>query len=254
MVLEKLSLVSCGKTNEVNVPSRKTSILVVDDDIRILRMVQRILEMEGYRVLTARDGKAALETFYGEEFPNLVLLDIMMPGMDGYTVCHHIREFSKVPIIMVTAKSSEEEKVEGLDFGADDYISKPFSAKELAARVRAVLRRTQQWEEHPEPTFRLNDLIIDFAMRKVTLGDHEVDLTTTEYKLISYLARKAGMIITPDEILEKVWGEGYLGENNILQVNLARLRKKLKDNPKDPRYIETKHGMGYTIKKSPNRY
>lgn len=235
-------------------PSRKTSILVVDDDIRILRMVQRILEMEGYRVLTARDGKAALETFYGEEVPDLVLLDIMMPGMDGYTVCRHIREFSKAPIILVTAKSSEEEKVEGLDAGADDYVSKPFSAKELAARVRAVLRRTQQWDEHSEPMFRLNDLIIDFAMRKVTLGDREVDLTSTEYKLLSYLARKAGMVITPDEILEKVWGEGYLGENNILQVNLARLRKKLKDNPKDPKYIVTKHGMGYTLQKHPDKF
>lgn len=243
----------CGPKNEVNVPSRKTSILVVDDDIRILRMVQRILEMEGYRVLTARDGKAALEIFYGEEVPDLVLLDIMMPGMDGYTVCRDIREFSKVPIILVTAKSSEEEKVEGLDAGADDYVSKPFSAKELAARVRAVLRRTQQWDEHSEPMFRLNDLIIDFAMRKVTLGDREIDLTSTEYKLLSYLARKAGMVMTPDEILEKVWGEGYLGETNILQVNLARLRKKLMDNPKDPKYILTKHGIGYSLQKSPSR-
>lgn len=231
-------------------PSKKTSILVVDDDIRILRMMQRILEMEGYRVLTAQDGEAAIETFYGENVPDLILLDIMMPGIDGFTVCRQIREFSNVPIIVVTAKGSENEKVEGFDAGADDYVAKPFSAKELVARVRAVLRRVQIWDEHPEPSFNLFDLVIDFAKRKATLGDLELDLTSTEFRLLSYMAHKAGMVITPDEILENVWGEGYLGENNILQVNLARLRKKLKDDPKDPKYILTKHGIGYTIPKN----
>ncbi|MDO8636408.1 MAG: response regulator transcription factor, partial [Dehalococcoidia bacterium] len=136
-------------------PSKKTSILVVDDDIRILRMMQRILEMEGYRVLTAQDGEAAIEIFYGENVPDLILLDIMMPGIDGFTVCRQIREFSNVPIIVVTAKGSENEKVEGFDAGADDYVAKPFSAKELVARVRAVLRRVQIWDEHPEPSFNL---------------------------------------------------------------------------------------------------
>lgn len=173
-----------------------------------------------------------------------------MPGIDGFTVCRQIREFSNVPIIVVTAKGSENEKIEGFDAGADDYVAKPFSAKELVARVRAVLRRVQIWDEHPEPSFNLFDLVIDFAKRKATLGDMELDLTSTEFRLLSYMAHKAGMVITPDEILENVWGEGYLGENNILQVNLVRLRKKLKDDPKDPKYILTKHGIGYTIPKN----
>ncbi|MFC2022522.1 response regulator transcription factor, partial [Chloroflexota bacterium] len=132
-------------------PSRKTSVLVVDDDIRILRMMQRILELEGYRVLRAIDGEAALDIL-DEETPALVLLDIMMSGMDGYTVCQRIREFSELPIIMVTAKGNDEEKVQGLDAGADDYVTKPFSANELAARVRAVLRRSKLWDERPEPS------------------------------------------------------------------------------------------------------
>ena len=140
-------------------PSKKASVLVVDDDVHILRMTGRILELEGYRVLTASNGETALDIF-DEETPDLVLLDIMMPGMDGYTVCQRIREFSQIPIIMVTAKGNDEEKVQGLDAGADDYVTKPFSSKELAARVRAVLRRTTLWDERPEPAFCSNELVI----------------------------------------------------------------------------------------------
>ncbi len=139
-------------------PSRKASVLVVDDDVRILRMVRRILDLEGYRVLTANNGEAALDVF-DEETPDLVLLDIIMPGIDGYTACQHIREFSQIPIIMLTVKGKDEEKIQGLDAGADDYVIKPFSAKELVARVRAALRRTKPQDGHPEPSFCSKDLV-----------------------------------------------------------------------------------------------
>lgn len=227
-------------------PTRKTSVLVVDDDIYMLRLMHHILDLEGYRVLKASSGEAALEVFE-QETPDLVLLDVMMPNMDGYAVCQRIREFSQIPVIMVTAKGADEEKVKGLDAGADDYVSKPFSSRELAARVRAVLRRTTLWDERPEAAFHYHDLVIDFARRRVTLGDQEVNLTATEYRLLSYLARNAERVVTPDQILCNVWGEEYLGETNLLQVNMARLRRKLGDDPRNPKYILTRAGIGYTM-------
>ncbi len=230
-------------------PSRKVSALIIDDDVRMLRMMQRILELEGYHVRTASDGKAALDVF-DEEDPDLVLLDIIMPGLDGYAVCQNIREFSQVPIIMVTAKNNNEETVEGLDAGADDYVTKPFSANELAARVRAVLRRTKLWDERPEPAFQSGNLVIDFTRRRVTLGDQEVNLTATEYRILSYLARNVDRIVTPDQILQKVWDREYMGETHLLQVNVARLRQKLRDNSKNPKYILTKSGIGYMMQKN----
>jgi DNA-binding response OmpR family regulator len=215
----------------IGVPSRKASVLVVDDDVRILRMIQRILELEGHQVLKASNGEAALQVF-DDENPELVLLDIMMPGMDGYAVCQRLREFSPVPIILVTAKGNDEEKVKGLDAGADDYITKPFSSKELVARVRAVLRRTTLWDEHPELTahpndFIIDDLIIDFARHRVTVRDREVKLTATEYRLLSYLVRNAGRVVTLDQILQAVWGKEYVGEHHLLRVNVTRLQQKL---------------------------
>ena len=227
-------------------PLRKTCVLVVDDDIRMLRLMGRILELEGYRVLRSTNGQSALEMFE-EEFIDLVLLDIMMPGMDGYEVCCRIREFSQIPIIMVTAKGNDEEKIEGLDAGADDYVPKPFSSKELVARVRAVLRRTKLWEERPQPAFQSGDLVVDFARHVVTVAGQELNLTAVEYKILSYLARNAGRVLTPDDTLSKVWGEEYCGETHILQVNMARLRQKLGDDARNPRYIVTKPGIGYSM-------
>ena len=229
-------------------PSRKASVLVVDDDVRILRMMTRILELEGYRVLKAIDGEAALEVL-DEETPDLVLLDIMMPDMDGYALCRCIREFSSVPIVMVTAKGADEEKVQGLDAGADDYVTKPFSSNELAARVRAVLRRTKFREDRTEPTFYFDDLVIDFARHRVMQGKQEVNLTATEYRLLCYLVHNAGRVVTPDQTLENVWGEEYIGEAHLLRVTMARLRQKLKDDAKNSRFILTRPGMGYMFAK-----
>ncbi len=229
-------------------PTRKQSVLVVDDDIRILRMMQRTLELEGYRVFVATDGEVAINML-AEETPALVLLDIMLPGMDGYDVCQRMHEFSRVPIIMVTAKGDEKEKIEGLNIGADDYVTKPFSAGELVARVRAVLRRTSVWDESKEPAFCSGDLVVDPAQHKVTLRGQEIILTATEYKLLAYLVRNAGCIVTPDQILEKVWGEEYVGETHLLQVTMARLRHKLQDDAKNPKYVLTRPGIGYMLVK-----
>ncbi|MFC1990999.1 response regulator transcription factor [Chloroflexota bacterium] len=226
--------------------SRKASVLVVDDDVRMLRMMQRILELEGYRVLRAASSETAFDLL-DENTPDLVLLDIMMPVTDGYAVCKRIREFSRVPIIMVTARSSDEEKVEGLDAGADDYVAKPFSSSELAARVRAVLRRATLQQESSESAFYSQDLTIEFARHRVSLSGQELNLTATEYRLLACLAQNSGRVLTPEQLLGKVWGEEYRAESHLLQVNMARLRKKLADDARSPRYIQTRPGIGYMM-------
>jgi len=224
----------------------KLTVLVVDDDIRVLRMVRRMLEMGGYRVLTAGSGQAALELLE-DSSPDLVLLDLMMPDIDGYRVCRHIREFSLVPIIMVTARATDEEKVDGFNAGADDYVTKPFSTGELTARIRAVLRRSQMPAEGASPAYTLDGLTVDFVRRAVSVAGRPVALTATEYRIIAYLAQNAGRVVTPDAVLRQVWGESYEGEIHLLQVNIARLRKKLGDNARHPRYLFTRQGIGYTL-------
>jgi DNA-binding response OmpR family regulator len=228
--------------------SKKALILVVDDDIRMLRMMKRMLELENFQTIAANNGEAALRVFEKEN-PDLVLLDIMMPDMNGYTVCEHIREFSEVPIIMVTAMGDDKQKVEGLDIGADDYVTKPFSASELAARVRAILRRTGSQERQANSLFRYKDLVIDYASNRVSMRDQELILTSTEYRLLSYISKNAGRVVTPDQLLSKVWGETYLGAPHLLQVNIARLRKKLGDDARNPTYILTRPGIGYIMSK-----
>ena len=229
------------------VSSKKTLILVVDD-IRMLRMMKRMLELENFQTITANNGEAALIVFEKEN-PDLVLLDIMMPDMNGYTVCQHIREFSEVPIIMVTAMGDDKQKVEGLDIGADDYVTKPFSASELAARVRAILRRSGSQERQANSLFRYKDLVIDYTSNRVSVQDQELILTSTEYRLLSYISQNAGRVVTPDQLLNKVWGEAYLGAPHLLQVNIARLRKKLGDDARNPIYILTRPGIGYIMSK-----
>jgi DNA-binding response OmpR family regulator len=229
-------------------PKKKALILVVDDDIRMLRMMKRMLELEDFEAITANCGEAALKAF-DLETPTLVLLDIMMPDMNGYEVCRRIREFSQVPIIFVTAKGDDKEKVDGLNIGADDYVTKPFAASELAARVRAVLRRTSDQVKPQEAVFRYKDMVIDFTSRRVTVNDQELKLTSTEYKMLSYISINAGRVVTPDQLLNNVWGEEYIGAAHLLQVNIARLRKKLGDDAKQPAYILTRPGIGYIMSK-----
>jgi len=230
-------------------PTKKTTILTADDDPQLLRLVARNLQLEGYEVLTASDGKQALEQIEAS-LPDLVLLDVMMPKMDGFTVCQRVREFSTVPVIMVTARGQDQDKVRGLDMGADDYLTKPFSVDELLARVRAVLRRTTYTSNENNAAradITIGDLHIDFTQHLVTLAGIEVILTPTEYRILSHLAQNVGRVITQDLLLEHVWGSEYVGESHMLQVNVNRLRRKLEVDPTHPRYILTKVGIGYLL-------
>ena len=237
----------------VNMLSGSTSVLVVDNDARILYMLQRTLELEGYRVLKAINGETAIGVF-DETTPDLVLLDIMMPDMDGYSVCQRIREFSQVPIIMVTAKVNDEDKVHGLDVGADDYITKPFSHIELVARVQAVLRRVQGLpvasEERP---FVSGKLLVDFTGNEVRLDGKPVKLTSTEAKLLYLLIRNEGRLVTHENLLTKVWGETYVDARDLLRVHIQHLRQKLGDNIELPSIIVTEHGMGYKFVRPADR-
>ncbi len=236
-------------------PVKKTTILVADDDPQLLRLVTRNLQFEGYEVLPASDGQQALEQIEAQR-PDLVLLDVMMPKLDGFSVCHRVREFSAVPIILVTARGQEQDKIRGLDLGADDYLTKPFSVDELLARVRAVLRRAQFTaidQAHALwTTTTIGDLIIDYAQHLVRMAGQEVTLTPIEYRLLAYLAQNAGRVVTQDLLLEHVWGAEYVGESHMLQVNINRLRRKLEADPARPRYILTKVGIGYLLATQPS--
>ena len=238
-------------------PAKKTTILTADDDPQLLRLIARNLQFEGYDVLTASDGKQALE-LVEQHAPDLVLLDVMMPKMDGFTVCHRVREFSSVPIIILTARGQDQDKVRGLDLGADDYLTKPFSIEELTARVRAVLRRAQfatnEQTHAMRTTATIGDLTIDYAQHIVTMAGQEVALTPIEYRILAYLAQNAGRVVTQDLLLEHVWGAEYVGEGHMLQVNINRLRRKLEPDPSDPRYILTKVGIGYLLATQPDMH
>jgi DNA-binding response OmpR family regulator len=223
-------------------------ILAVDDEPRYLEIIRFNLETAGYRVACAASGEEALELFDADE-PSLTVLDVMLPGIDGFEVCRLIRERSSRPIIMLTAKGAEEDKVRGLRLGADDYVTKPFSAQELLARVEAVLRRArpaEAGERQPEPVV-LGNLRIDPQRKQVTVDGNEVRLSPTEYRLLECLADHAGVVLSRDELLTQVWGAAYKGEDEILRVTLWRLRQKLADDPSAPRYIVTRPGLGYML-------
>jgi DNA-binding response OmpR family regulator len=225
----------------------KIRILVVDDEARYVWAIKVNLEARGYEVLTARDGQMAIELAVNEE-PNLIILDIRMPGMDGYEVCRRIREFSAVPIIMLTALAEDADKVKGLNSGADDYVTKPFSAEELVARVRAALRRVELSErKEPNPVFEAGNLRVDFARQRVFVSGQEVTLTPTEYRLLCELVKQAGRVLVPDYLLEKVWGRGYEGENRLLRQAVHRLRRKIEHDLRNPEYIQTRPGVGYVF-------
>lgn len=230
-------------------PAKKTTILTADDDPQLLRLIKRNLEFEDYTVLTASDGAQALEQIQGSS-PDVVLLDVMMPKMDGFTVCRRVREFSSVPIILITARGQDQDKIRGLDLGADDYLTKPFSVEELLARVRAVLRRSQFTRSDTtgvQETKIVSELEIDYAQHLVKMAGRELSLTPIEYRLLAYLAQNVGRVITQDLLLEHVWGGDYAGESHMLQVNMNRLRRKIEADPSHPRYLLTKVGIGYML-------
>jgi DNA-binding response OmpR family regulator len=222
-------------------------ILIVDDEPRYVRLMEANLLTEGYQVIPAYNGQEALNIVTSQK-PDLIILDVMMPVVDGFTVCERIREFSNLPIIMVTAKGEERDRVRGLDLGADDYIVKPFSATELLARVRAVLRRAHKTDMMPQPSiFTHGNLRIDFARAEVFRDDRMVFLSATEYRLLLQLAQNIGRVIPSEKLLQDVWGDEYAEDKEILWVSISRLRQKLEDDPRDPKHIVTRSGLGYTI-------
>ncbi len=224
----------------------KIQILVVDDEPRYLKLLRYNLEAADYEVITAASGEEAL-SLVAEKSPDLIILDIRLPGIDGYEVCTRIREFSSVPIIMLTAKGEEREKVHGLRLGADDYITKPFGAEELTARVETVLRRSLVPEVKALPVLTSGDLSVDFVQRKVTIEGQEVGLSPTEYRLLQCLAINVGRVVVQEELQEKVWGPEYREYYEGLRVYIRRLRQKIEKDPEHPAYIITKPGIGYML-------
>jgi len=221
-------------------------ILVVDDEPRYLRLLEANLQTEGFDVVTAHDGEEAIEIFTSKP-TDLILMDVMMPKLDGFTACQRIRQFSSVPIIILTAKGEEQERVRGLDMGADDYLVKPFSISELLARVRAVLRRVQPLENNQNRFFTHGDLRIDQARAEVWRSEQMVYLSATEYRLLLQFSHNIGRVVSAEELLSSVWGEEYTTDKEILWVTIARLRQKVEEDAHDPKHIVTRSGLGYIM-------
>jgi DNA-binding response OmpR family regulator len=222
-------------------------ILIVDDEPRYVRLLEANLRTEGYEVATAHDGVQALETFSSQPI-DLVLLDVMMPRLDGFATTQRLRQYSSVPIVILTAKGEEQDRVRGLDLGADDYLVKPFSATELLARVRAVLRRAAPpTEPMQERFFTHADLKIDFAKAEVWRAEQPVSLSATEYRLLLQFAHNIGRILTSEDLLTGVWGPEYKDDKEILWVSIARLRQKLEEDAHNPVHIVTRSGLGYLM-------
>ncbi len=221
-------------------------ILVVDDESSILNIIAFNLKKEGYSVVTAQDGEEAIEMFKAEK-PDLILLDIMMPKIDGYGVCKRIRDVSEVPIIMLTARADEVDKVLGLEIGADDYVTKPFSNRELMARVKANLRRKIKESSSSQSGNMKNfgELSIDFDRYEVLKRNEPINLTIKEFELLKFLALNENQIFTREAILSEVWGYEYFGDLRAVDVTIRRLREKIEDDSSKPKYINTKRGIGY---------
>lgn len=225
--------------------SRKFRVLVVDDERRMVGFIRLNLEQDGFEVIEAYNGSEALERLR-DSLPDLILLDVMMPDIDGFEVLRTIREISQVPVIMLTAKGEEDDKVRGLEWGADDYITKPFSPRELVSRVKAVLRRGSSFDEEDEGIIEVDDrLRIDFGRREVWVENELVKLRPTEYRLLYHLVQNAGWVLTHDQILTKVWGYEYRDEPHYVRLYINYLRKKIENDPSNPEYILTERGVGY---------
>ena len=229
----------------------KTHILVVDDDPAILRLLCTNLKARGYKVSTAMDGEESLQAVEGD-FVDLIILDIMMPKLDGVEVCRRVREWSDIPIIVLSARGDEKDKVKCLELGADDYLTKPFGIAELMARINTALRHSDASRSSPaQSTFTCGDLDINFATRCVMIGGTEVKLTPTEYSMLQYLATNSNKVLTHSMLLQSVWGSEYCSEKEYLRVFIGRLRKKIETKPEDPKYILTVPGVGYHFATAP---
>ncbi|MDD5371212.1 MAG: response regulator transcription factor [Anaerolineaceae bacterium] len=220
-------------------------ILVVDDEAQILKVLKAYLEKAGYPVVTASDGKAALTTFQREK-PDFVILDLNLPGMDGLDVCKAIRRDSNVPILMLTARVEEADRLIGLELGADDYVIKPFSPREVVARVRTILRRTSAEPSQAE-IIRVGDLVIDTGQHRVTLASRVVELTPTEFDILAVLARQPMRVFSRLQIMEQAQGDAFEGYERTIDAHIKNIRVKLEPNPKKPTYLVTVFGVGYKL-------
>jgi DNA-binding response OmpR family regulator len=227
--------------------TRQPRILVVDDEAPILDLVRGYLEREGFEVATAADGPAGLEAVRVGS-PDVVILDVMLPGLDGIEVCRQLRTFSDAYVLMLTARSEEIDRIMGLTVGADDYLVKPFSPRELVARVKALLRRPRV--EASVAAAGPAGLDIDEAKRTVRVDDRVVDLTTLEFDLLATLARDPGVVIRRQALLDRVWGIDFLADDHLVDVHVANLRRKLGDDPAHPRFVETVRGVGYRLREA----
>ncbi len=228
------------------------TVLVVDDESRMVEFIAMNLELEGFRVVRAVNGSEALEKA-SREHPDLVLLDIMMPEIDGFETLEGLRETSSVPVIFLTAKSEEVDRIKGLDLGADDYITKPFSPRELVSRIRAVLRRTEPAAVTSSEIVVDNELRVNFDQRKVIVRGQEVRLRPTEYRLLYQLVTNAGKLLTHEVLLSRVWGAEYRDEDQYVRLYITYLRQKIEKDPKNPKYILSERGLGYRFKDFANK-
>lgn len=225
----------------------KEKILIVDDEEHIIELIKFNLLNAGYDVFTANDGLDAVKIAKAEK-PSLMLLDLMLPGIDGFDVCKEIKrdnEMKKTSIIMLTAKGEELDKILGLELGADDYITKPFSVRELLARVKAVLRRTNSFSEAEEDVYDSENLKVDFERHEVCVNGEKIDLTLKEFELLQILIKNKGKILKRETLLDKIWGYEYIGETRTVDVHIRYIRKKIEEDDKNPRFIETIRGVGY---------
>jgi len=229
-------------------PNGSTRILLVDDERSIQTLLSYPLRKDGYHVTSARDGREALQRFDEARF-DLVVLDLMLPQMDGVEVCRELRARSQVPIIMLTAKGGEMDKVAGLEVGADDYITKPFSMREFRSRVKAALRRSRMVAEAPnEETIERDELTVDFERRMVTLRGEEIGVTYVEFEILAALARSPGRVLSRETLLEHVWGDSEYRDPRTVDVHIRHLREKLEADPKEPQLLLTVRGVGYRFK------
>ncbi len=219
-------------------------VLVVDDDLKTVELVKLYLNRDGYKVLAAHDGVEALR-LAREGHPDLIVLDLMLPGINGLEVCRALRDESDVPIIMLTARSTEQDRLTGLDIGADDYVTKPFSPKELAARVRAVLRRLP--EERSPVEVRYGELTVNFIRHEAFLAGVNINLTPVEFRLLGVLLREPGRVFSRAQLIEKAFGYDFEGFDRTIDVHILNLRRKLEPEPSHPRYIKTVYGAGYKL-------
>lgn len=220
-------------------------VLVVDDEPRMIDFIRMNLELEGFQVISANNGLDALEMIR-TKLPDLVVLDVMMPQLDGFETLRMLREFSSIPVIMLTAKGEEDDRVRGLELGADDYVTKPFSPRELSSRVRAVLRRAEMPSTPSQAVLKVDDyLSVDFNQREVIVDGERVKLRPTEYRLLYHLIENAGWTVTHEQLLAKVWGYEYRDEAHYVRLYVNYLREKIEPDPSQPRYILTERGVGY---------